>query len=107
MKTHKININGAEYTLVMDFNAMIIIEEETGINPLNVDFENLSPKWIAAMLYGALQTYQSNISLKDVKNMITFENLYEVVGGVSEAFRKAMPEDKGEQSEKKIETPES
>lgn len=105
-KKHKLNINGAEYTLVMDFNAMIVIEEETGINPLNVDFENISPKWIAGMLYGSLQAYHSNITMKDVREMITFENLATIVEGVSQAFAKAMPEQENENqksSEKKIE----
>ncbi len=105
--TATITINGQQYTMTFDFNAMAIIQEETGKNPFGDElWQNLGPVETIAMLYGFLNTYHPDITKKWLRQNIHLGNMKEIIETMQEAWMKAIPEtdetEETDQEEKKI-----
>jgi hypothetical protein len=91
--TSELELMGKRYVLCYDFNAMSIIQEETGRNPFGEDmWEDLGPKEIVAFLHGFLNTYHPELTKKDVGRMIHFNNAKYVMEQLMDAWDKAIPD---------------
>lgn len=103
--TSKIEIGGQTYTLAFDFNAMAIIQEETGRNPFSQDFwKDIGPVELIALYYGALNTYQPTMTKQYLRQTMDLRKFDYYVEKMSEAAQKAMPENNQSQEEKKIQS---
>lgn len=101
-KTHKIKIGGADYTLCFNMNALSLIQEETGGNPYTDEFwDNMGPFEQSALLYGALNTYHPNLSMRDVKVMVGIDEIESVFNQVLDAWEKSQPDEKEPTDEQK------
>jgi hypothetical protein len=101
--TSKIEIAGKEYTLTFDFNAMAIIQEETGRNPFREDFwHDIGPLELLTMIYGMLNTHHPEVNKQSLRANLDMRQFEYYMGQVEEAAKKGMPEAKGE--EKKMES---
>jgi hypothetical protein len=106
----KVNLNGIEYKLCFDFNALAKAEEETGIDMLKaVRFDHMTALQYRALLYCALLKNHPTLSIEDAGNLCTtaFENgtLKTITDAILSAYGMSMPEPKEEQEKK--DSPES
>jgi hypothetical protein len=89
-----------DFNLVFNFNALALLEEKTGMNAFRVvDFQNINATTIRAMLWTALITEQPDITMEDVGNLLTFENMSVVYSALLQAWTGSRPEPKKDDEE--------
>ena len=94
--TAEVKIGEKTYTMTFDFNAMAIIQEETGRNPFGSDlWNNLGPLEVIDVLYGFLNTQHPEIKKENLRKMIHIGNMKHIITVMQEAWEKAIPEDDG------------
>ncbi len=103
----KIQIAGKEYTLTFDFNAMAIIQEDTGRNPFREDFwYDIGPLELVSIIYGMLNTKYPEIEKSFLRENLDLSEIEYYLSQATEAAEKSMPKkdkDAGSQSgEKKM-----
>jgi len=100
--TAKLTLMGKQYTMAFDFNAMAIIQEETGKNPFSEEiWNNLGPIEVIAMLYGFLNTYHPEMTKDWLRKNIHIGNMKDIIESMQEAWEKSIP-DAEDDGEKKI-----
>jgi len=94
----KVILSGETYSLLYSFSAICTAEELTGMELLeSITLQGLSARKYAAMLYSALLTYHPDITLDEVRALITVANLSTISNGLVAAWVGSMPEpDKSE-----------
>jgi hypothetical protein len=82
-------------TLVLDFNACVAIEDQTGANVLTPGFwRDLGPKHLRAALWGALLHDKKNpLKIEQVGELLDehLDRLSEIVAALVEAWGQALP----------------
>jgi hypothetical protein len=88
-----ITLNGKQYRLVFDFNAIARVEELTGMNLFgSFDFTNLNASKFRAMLYASLLKENPAITLDEAGELINAKNLAEITIKMVEAWHGSRPE---------------
>jgi hypothetical protein len=99
-----VEVNGSEYFLCFDFNAIVQAETLTGLNLLNaLDFSNVNALTLRALLYSALLKLQPNVTL-DEAGMILTLGRGKVTTALVKAFTESQPE--VDDDSKNVEKPE-
>jgi hypothetical protein len=73
--TAKIEIDGKEYTLMLDLNALIAFEEATGKSAEFLDAKKISLKDMRALYWAALVGSHPEITQEDVGRLIHLGNM--------------------------------
>lgn len=88
-----ITLNGNEYHLVYDFNAIARAEELSGLNLFgSFDFSRLTATKFRAMLFASLLKENSKITLEECGLFITARNLADITIKMVEAWHGSRPE---------------
>lgn len=95
--------------LAFDFNALALVEEETGINALNGEaFQKQNATVLSALLWAALQKhhpeYAGREGLEVVRTWLDLGNVTAVLDALTEAFLATMPKEKADILRKNIKT---
>ena len=99
--TTPVTIGETTYQLLFDFEAIATAEDLTG-RPLltglsKKDFATPTISLVRAMLYACLLPTQPQVTMDDVKGLITRKNLYVVWGTVISAWAAGMSEPEEDQ----------
>lgn len=92
----KLAINGTEYSLLFDFEAVAEAEEFTG-RPLltglrSKDITTPTISLVRAMLFACLHSQHPQITFDTAKSLVTRKNIAEVWGRVLEAWTASLAE---------------
>jgi hypothetical protein len=88
-----ITLNGNDYVMEYDFNAICTAEELTGINMFgSFDFQRLSTVSFRAMLFATLLHNHPDMTLEQVGPLITAKSLPEITIKMVEAWHGSRPE---------------
>lgn len=88
-----ITLNGKDFTLQYDFNAIARAEELIGINLFGTfDFTQLSVTKFRAMLFSSLLKNHPEITLEECGDLITAHTLAEITIKMVEAWHGSRPE---------------
>lgn len=79
-------------TLKADLNALVMIEERTGLNMFTDALEIKSARHVRAFLWALLRHEDPDLTEEQVGSFITAENLNEISGAITRAFGAGMPE---------------
>ena len=93
----KLKVDGKEYRLVYDFNAIAEAEDICGCNLLQGMFRmggEWSAKQIRGLLYAALRIAQPEITLEQVGDLVRLDTLVSIPTALIEAYNLSMPEAK-------------
>lgn len=93
MKEVKITLD-KERTLKLDLNAMVAFEDATGKSLFNFKANNISSKDIRALLWSCLIRDDKALTLEQVGEMVTFDNMGLISEKIEEIFDASMPEGK-------------
>ena len=97
--TATININGRDLTLTFDFNAMAIVQEETGRNPFGEEiWDDLGPIETIALLYGFLNSAHPDITKEWLRKNIHMGNMTSVIESMQTAWLESIPEQPAEEN---------
>lgn len=75
-----------ERHLKFDLNALVLIEELSGINLAELG-EKVSMKLMKVILYAGLKWEDKDLTPDEVGSLITMDNLKEVSGAIGQAFK--------------------
>ncbi len=82
-----------ERNLLLNLNAMVAFEEETGKSLLSAaSLSEMGMKEIRALLWACLVHDDESLTLKQVGDMVHAGNLEEISKSIEQAFGAAMPE---------------
>ena len=88
-----LEVNGKEYFLVFDFNAIVAAEQLTGMNLLtSLDFSQLSATTLRALLYAALLRVQPDMTLEAAGSLLRIGTVAKVMKALGEAFAESHAE---------------
>ena len=93
MKEVKITLD-KERTLKLDLNAMVAFEDATGKSLFNFKVNNISSKDIRALLWSCLIRDDKTLTLEQVGELVTFDNMNLISEKIQEVFEATMPEAK-------------
>lgn len=86
-------VEGHEYFLEYDFNAIAKAEEMTGLNLFSsFDFTHLSVTKFRAMLYASLLKAQPDITVEEAGHLVTYKTLAMLTIKMVEAWHGSRPE---------------
>lgn len=89
----KINIGNKEYELKFDMNTFCELEEVYGdINQAFEDLQNRKIKAIRALIYSAVKVENENVTIKEVGQMLTLQDMEKLGTAINEALQVSMPE---------------
>ncbi|GAA0109245.1 tail assembly chaperone [Clostridium tertium] len=89
----KFNLQGTDYELRFDMNTFCELEEVYGdINTAFEDLQNQKIKAIRALIYSAIKVENENVTLKEVGQMLTLQDMEKLGTAINEALLIAMPE---------------
>jgi hypothetical protein len=89
----KFALENKEYELKLNMNTFCELEEVYGdINKAFDDLQNMKIKAIRALIYSAIKTQEENITLKEVGEMISLDDLEMLGTTINKALDSAMPE---------------
>ena len=89
----KISIGDKEYELKFDMNTFCELEEIYGdINEAFEDLQNRKLKAIRALIYSAIKAEDESVTLKEVGEMLTLNDMEKLGIALNEALNVAMPE---------------
>lgn len=89
----KISIGDKEYELKFDMNTFCELEEIYGdINEAFEDLQNRKIKAIRALIYSAIKAEDESVTLKEVGEMLTLNDMEKLGIALNEALNVAMPE---------------
>ena len=97
-KTYPVHLEGKEYRLRFDLNAVEIIENEVG--GLS---ENLSVAQMKIVIYAGLRVHHPKLTKEEVGAMIGFDEIEEISNEIEVALTDAMPK-KAKKKVKKVKT---
>ncbi|MFC6644139.1 hypothetical protein ACFQBQ_00740 [Granulicella cerasi] len=86
LPTVYLDIAGKKRKLLFDFNAIIKVEELTGINLLQAVVSDLEAKNIRALLYASLLHDEPNLTIEEVGSWITLKNLANIRTAINTAW---------------------
>ncbi|MEW5921562.1 MAG: GTA-gp10 family protein [Bacillota bacterium] len=87
-----------ERNLLLDLNAMVAFEEETGSSLLSAtSMSRMGMKEIRALLWACLIHEDESLTVKQVGAMVHAGNLDEITKSIEKAFAVAMPEPQREE----------
>jgi hypothetical protein len=88
----KLSVDGVDYWLVYDFNALAEGEAQTGINLLQcLNFQNLNATKIRGLLYAALLRLQPDTTIEDAGNLLGSADSSAVMNAIVEAYLGSQP----------------
>ena len=88
-----VNLNGNDYVLEYDFNAIAVAEELTGLNLFSTfDFKGLNVVKFRAMLFASLLKNHPKITLQEAGSFVTAYTLGAITLGLVEAWTGSRPE---------------
>lgn len=94
----KFKLGDTEYELKFDMNTFCELEEVYGdINQAFEDLQSRKIKAIRALIYSAIKAQNESVTLKEVGQMLTLQDLEKLGTAINEALRVSMPEAEGEQ----------
>lgn len=73
-----LKIDGVEYHPVFDFNAIALVEQQTGINLLKSIVQDISAVHLRALLWASLLREHPEMTIEQTGELITMYNLAEV-----------------------------
>ena len=83
----KIEIDGEEYALAFDFNAIALAESTAGINLLEkLNLAELNANQLRALFYAALLKGQPQMKLSDAGSLITLQSLSTITAAIGQAW---------------------
>lgn len=90
------------FLLTFDFNAMALVEANTGLSMLTGEvFVNPNATKISILLWAAVQTnqpeYEGEEGLEAIRSFLTTDNVTEVLKAVDAAFLAALPKERAEE----------
>lgn len=89
----KINIGNKDYELKFDMNTFCELEEVYGdINQAFEDLQNRKIKAIRALIYSAVKVENENVTIKEVGQMLTLQDMEKLGTAINEALQVSMPE---------------
>jgi hypothetical protein len=89
----KFNLKGNEYELKFDMNTFCELEEVYGdINQAFEDLQNRKIKAIRALIYSAVKAENDKVTLKEVGQMLTLQDMERLGTAINEALQVSMPE---------------
>lgn len=89
----KFNLQGTDYELRFDMNTFCELEEVyRDINTAFEDLQNQKIKAIRALIYSAIKVENENVTLKEVGQMLTLQDMEKLGTAINEALLIAMPE---------------
>lgn len=89
----KFNLQGTDYELRFDMNTFCELEEVYGdINTAFEDLQNQKIKAIRALIYSAIKVENENVTLKEVGQMLTLQDMEKLGTAINEALLIAMPD---------------
>jgi hypothetical protein len=89
----KFSLNGSEYELKFDMNTFCELEDVYGdINKAFEDLQNRKIKAIRALIYSAVKAENENVTLKEVGQMLTLQDMERLGTAINEALQVSMPE---------------
>ena len=89
----KFQLKGKEYELKFDMNTFCELEEVYGdINQAFEDLQNRKIKAIRALIYSAIKVENENVTLKEVGQMLTLNDMEKLGTAINEALQVSMPE---------------
>jgi hypothetical protein len=89
----KFNLEGKEYELKFDMNTFCELEDVYGdINKAFEDLQNRKIKAIRALIYSAVKAENENVTLKEVGQMLTLQDMEKLGTAINEALQVSMPE---------------
>jgi hypothetical protein len=89
----KFNLKGKEYELKFDMNTFCELEEVYGdINQAFEDLQNKKIKAVRALIYSAVKTENESVTLQEVGQMLTLNDMEKLGAAINEALSIAMPE---------------
>ena len=92
-KGFKFQLKGAEYELKFDMNTFCELEDVYGdINQAFEDLQNRKVKAIRSLIYSAVKTENENVTLKEVGQMLTLQDMEKLGTAINEALKVSMPE---------------
>ena len=87
VKYASLELNGMEYKLCWDFNAIAVAEEITGQELLlRSDPGRITAKQLRGMLYAAMLRAQPSITLDHVTELITFKHAPIIANALTQAW---------------------
>ena len=86
-----IELDGKEYTLIMDMNAMTEFEEETG-KQIHAIGQDMSMKDFRALVWACLLHSNPEMTPQDVGKLIHIKNMMSVANKVGALYSESMPE---------------
>lgn len=96
----KFKLGDTEYELKFDMNTFCELEDVYGdINQAFVDLQNRKIKAIRALIYSAVKAQNDKVTLKEVGQMLTLQDMEKLGTAINEALQVSMPEVEGEQGE--------
>jgi hypothetical protein len=101
-----LNLDGTEYKLAFDFNALSKAEDETGLDMLKaISFIDLSARQYRALLYASMLRAQPSTTIEDAGNLCTPANFGKITDAILQAY--LVSNKPADSIEKKVETPNS
>jgi len=92
----KFQLKGNEYELKFDMNTFCELEEIYGdINQAFEDLQNRKIKAIRALIYSAIKVENESVTLKEVGQMLTLQDMEKLGTAINEALQVSMPEAEG------------
>lgn len=89
----KFNLEGKEYELKFDMNTFCELEDVYGdINKAFEDLQSRKIKAIRALIYSAVKSENENVTLKEVGQMLTLQDMEKLGTAINEALQVSMPE---------------
>ena len=80
-----------ERTLLMDFEALEIAEELTGVNMMTADLSTLSAKQVVSLVYACLKHEDPDLTRQQVAKMLTPATFLEVHVALLQIWQVAVP----------------
>jgi hypothetical protein len=101
-----IELGGKDRNLLIDFNALSLIEEKTGLNTLSQEMWNsLNATNLKIFLWACLVHEDEELSLSDVGRMIHIGNMNYINEKLTEAYKMIQPDEEdsgGKVAKKKV-----
>jgi hypothetical protein len=89
----KFKLGDAEYELKFDMNTFCELEEVYGdINQAFEDLQNRKIKAIRALIYSAVRAENDSVTLREVGQMLTLQDMEKLGTAINEALNMSMPE---------------
>src|SRR5947209_6002476 len=84
-----LELNGKSYSLIYDFDSVVAAEELTGIGLVaGVDWSNITVRRVQAMLYASLLKMQPQITMEEIRSLITIANIAKIEKALASAWIK-------------------